>query len=114
VNLSISFTPAELGVEHLVSESADASWAGSVPRTILVSSRPVTNTVCAIAYRSDFVAELLREFALLPMNPVVPIDWKLNLALMRMYKRGDIAAGDCWLVEPGPIVQMSMQTEVGA
>lgn len=113
INLSMSFTPRELGIDHLISH-AGITWEGSIKREILVASRPVTNTVCAIAYRADFVRSLLSEFAELPMTPVVPIDWKLNVALMRMHERADLSAGDAWLVEPGPMVQMSMRSEDAA
>lgn len=114
VNLSLSFGTAELGIDHLMTSMPGITWQGTLPRMVLSTSRPVTNTVCAIAYRSDFVSALLREFSLLPMTPVVPIDWKLNLALMNMFERGELDAGDCWLVEPGPITQMSMQPDGGA
>ena len=74
----------------------------------------MTNTVCAILYRAAFVRDLLAAMDALPMEPVVPIDWKLNLALMRMFDDGRLVAGDCWQVEPGPIDQLSMRTEASA
>ena len=109
VNVSASFSAQELGIVHLLNPVSECTWAGSAPRTILSADRPVTNTVCAILYRSDFLAELVVAMDALPMEPVVPIDWKLNLALMRLHESGRIGAGDCWLVEPAPIMQMSMQ-----
>jgi len=113
VNVSQSFTPAQLGIAHLLSPIADASWGGSAPRTLLSSSRPVTNTVCAILYRASFARTLVEAMDELPMDPVVPIDWKLNAALMRLYRDGILAAGDCWLVDPGPMDQLSMRAEQG-
>ncbi len=109
VNVSQSFSNAELGIEHLLT-SADAAWQGHQPRRILVASRPVTNTVCAILYRSAFAALLVQAMDALPMEPVVPIDWKLNLALMDLFDAGAISSGDCWLVDPAPIDQLSMRT----
>lgn len=109
VNVSQSFSLAELGIEHLLSP-APAQWAGGQPRSVLQSAVPVTNTVCAIAYRGDFAGRLLEVMQALPMEPVVPIDWKLNLALMAMADSGEIAPGDCWLVDPAPIDQLSMRT----
>lgn len=108
VNLSRSFSPQELGVAHLVETAAPSTWQGSVPRSILAASKPITNTVCAIAYRSAFVASLLTAWEALPVTPVVPIDWKLNRVLMDMSARGDLGPGDCWIIEPAPIDQMSM------
>ena len=108
VNVSESFKVSKLGIDHLLGE-AHAGWAGSVTRRVVSASRPVTNTVCAIAYRASFVADLLREFSSMPMRPVVPIDWKLNKALMSMHASGELGADSCWWVVPGPINQLSMR-----
>jgi hypothetical protein len=104
VNLSESFSTRKLGIEGESSEIG--SWgAGS---KIFAASKPVTNTVCAILYSRNFVGNLLREFESIPIQPVIPIDWKLNKAIMNMYSKGILGVGDCWLVEPAPIVQGSM------
>ena len=76
---------------------------------MLAASRPISNTVCAILYRADFLGRFLERFEALPIEPVVPIDWKLNIVLMDMYDVGEIVAGDCWIVTPGPVDQRSMQ-----
>ena len=109
VNISESFTPAQLGVDHLLTASSGSTWAGSASRVIALSSRPVTNTVCAILYRTTFLKDLLTYMDSLPLSPVVPIDWKLNAALMAMTADGRIGTGDCWTVTPGPIDQLSMR-----
>ena len=44
------------------------------------------------------------------MTPVAPIDWKLNRALMELWRDGALGPSDCWWVEPGPIVQRSMHS----
>ncbi|MBK9738941.1 MAG: hypothetical protein IPO93_05425 [Actinobacteria bacterium] len=113
VNVSRSFTPAELGIEHLLTVVPGAAWAGSADRRVLSASRPVTNTVCAILYRGSFVERLVATMDALPLDPVVPIDWKLNVALMTMFEDGRLGAGDCWLVDPGPIDQLSMRAQQG-
>lgn len=109
VNLSESFTTQALGIDHLLSPVQQVTWAGSVPRLVMQASRPVTNTVCAILYSAPFLSELVQAMDSLPMEPVVPIDWKLNMALMALYEGGRVPSGTCWLVEPAPIRQMSMQ-----
>lgn len=109
VNVSESFTTEQLGIDHLLRPVAGQAWAGAVPRSIVQADRPITNTVCAILYSAPFLADLVKAMDSLPVEPVVPIDWKLNLALMRMFESGQIGPGDCWLVEPAPIRQMSMQ-----
>ena len=108
INLSESFGVSELGIDHLLQDS-EYSWHGSVKRAVLTAQRPVTNTVCAIAYRSSFAAHLLSAYASMPLRPVVPIDWKLNQALMSMYASGSLTADSCWWVVPGPIDQLSMR-----
>jgi hypothetical protein len=110
VNVSQSFTTAELGIDQLLSATPGVTWAGDGDRRILSASRPVTNTVCAILYRASFVRTLLETTDALPMEPVLPIDWKLNLALMELFDAGRLTAGDCWLVEPAPIDQLSMRS----
>lgn len=108
VNVSESFPLSELRIEHLLSGSGVA-WHGSTPRQVLAASRPVTNTVCAILYRREFVAALLDWFDEQPMTPVVPIDWKLNQALMHLHDIGQLQADSCLLVSPAPIDQLSMR-----
>jgi len=108
-NVSESFTPAELGIGHLLVEVPDISWAGSVPRKVTSSIRPATNTVCAILYEREFLVSLVKALDALPMEPVVPIDWKLNLALMALFREGTFRSRECWFVEPGPIDQLSMR-----
>lgn len=113
INVSASFTPTELGIDHLLSPLPDVQWAGPIARNVLTSQRPATNTVCAILYSREFLTEFVPVFDGLPMEPVVPIDWKVNVALMAMVEQRTLEAGDCWFVEPAPITQMSMQrTEI--
>lgn len=107
VNLSKSFSNADLGIAHLLSRS-EAAWEGVQRRSVLSAERPVTNTVCAILYRTSFVETLLATMDALPAEPVVPIDWKLNRALMNLFHTGALGPGDCWLVDTPPIDQLSM------
>jgi len=109
INLSCSFTPSELGTEHLL-QAAPFTWQGDTARNVLVARRPVTNTVCANLYSPDFLPMLLDRWRALPLVPVIPIDWKLNRILMDMHRTGEFAAGRCWTVEPGPLVQGSLHS----
>ena len=108
VNISASYSLAEIGVEHLLVTTGDVLWAGSMTRNILESARPATNTVCAIAFRTDFLTKILEDFDAQSSEPVIPIDWKLNASLMRLWDQGVIGPGDCWFVDPGPVAQLSM------
>ena len=108
VNLSASFPLAEIGVQHLLKLSSEKQWIGSSARVVYESERPVTNTVCAIAFRTDFLSKVVADFDAQTPAPVVPIDWKLNATLMRLFETGAIASNECLFVEPAPIVQLSM------
>ena len=108
VNLSASFSLAEIGVQHLLTVSTSKQWVGSSARVVYQSERPVTNTVCAVAFRTDFLALILADFDSQPTQPVLPIDWKLNATLMRLWNSGAIKENECWFVEPAPILQLSM------
>jgi len=110
VNLSRSFDLTVLGIDHILHSDRDKKWAGTAHRQMLHSDRPATNTVCAILYHRDFLVHLIKEFELIPSEPVVPIDWRLNLALMNLWNKGIVGAGDCWFVEPAPIDQLSMRS----
>jgi hypothetical protein len=106
VNVSRSFEERRLGVEHLLSDLGPVSDSSAVHA--LASQRPVTNTVCAILYRRTFLEALVPALEAIPVSPVVPIDWKLNEALMTLHHSGTVSSGDCWLLRPAPIVQASM------
>ena len=107
VNISASFESHQLGVDHLLS-STPLTWSGAVNRDIQASSRPITNTVCAILYNAELLALILEKFADMRFSPVIPIDFKLNAALISLFRQGQLGDGDCLQVQPAPIVQMSM------
>ena len=102
VNMSESFTLDDLGIRHLLTP-VPAEQAGPWP--MLAAERPVTNTVCAVLYRGDFLARLHHELQRIPLAPVIPIDFKLNEALMRMAP--SVAPGDFWVASPAPLTQRS-------
>lgn len=107
VNLSESHTLDELGIAQNV-KPAPLPWRGTIPRKILAGRLPVTNTVCAMLYQVEFLSSMILEWAGLPEIPTVPIDWKLNQVLMRMYASGKIPDYATWIVDPAPIVQQSI------
>lgn len=107
LNLSLSFDRGALGVADLLNAS-ELPWAGSVSRDVLRARRPVTNTVCALAYRRAFLARLVSHWDAMPMEPVLPIDWKMNRALREMVQSGALEPDSTLWVEPGPLVQRSL------
>jgi len=75
---------------------------------VLRSTRPITNTVCALVYRRDFLSLLLSSWAALPMEPILPIDWKMNKVLRSMVESGQLEESSALWVEPGPFIQRSL------
>lgn len=104
--LSESFSMESLGVAHLLRKVE----APQLPWTMFSSVRPVSNTVCATLYSSTFLKALNAELSAIPMTPVVPIDFKLNEALMRLAP--SLAPGTVWLADPAPLIQRSGVPEV--
>lgn len=104
VNVSQSFALDALKIDRTLTTVGPWSSAS----TVLSSFIPFTNTVCAVLYRGEFLQTLNEEMEGIPLQPIIPIDWKLNLALMRLHTKGLIRPGDCYTVDPAPIVQGSM------
>ena len=103
VNVSQSFADP-LGIStHLEPIGA---WDAATAE--MAADRALTNTVCAVLYRTPFLEALLSTLREIPVSPVLPIDWKLNEALLALTGRGTISPGDCWFLTPGPITQGSM------
>lgn len=106
-HVSTSFSPKELGIESLV-DSVAHQWLSGGKELRL--KRPVTNTVCATVYRRDFLANLQELWLAEPLLPVIPVDWRLNALLMRMYANGLLPEGYSSLVYPSPIIQRSLHS----
>jgi hypothetical protein len=86
VNLSKSFSYLELGFQNFVGSSIkDVSYPNY---TIDILKYPVTNTVCATLYKSDFLEKLVCELESLKMVSLIPIDHKINIALNKLLKKG--------------------------
>ena len=108
--LSTSISTADLGVEGLLSPVPGPPLAGG--RTLLAADRPVTNTVCANLYRTTFLERLQADIRQRGLVPVVPIDWRLNEAILSMTAEGSLGAGSCVWIEPGIFVQRSMHGSI--
>ena len=108
VNVSSSFTEKELRIDqHLDPVPLPAEY-DSEGLSFLAARKPVTNTVCAVLYRGSFLELLVSAMDQIPIDPVIPIDWKLNRALMDLWREQQIHSGDCWIAQPAPIIQSSM------
>lgn len=111
VNVSRSFSDKHLRIDsHMQLVENPYEYADDGPR-LYTTDKPVTNTVCAVLYRNLFLESLVKAMDEIPMDPVIPIDWKLNAALMNLWNKGLIASGDCWIAQPAPIIQASMHAQ---
>lgn len=108
VNISQSFSMKRLGI----TASVQKLYPWNENSYVFSSPVPYTNTVCAILYRREFLATLFPEIMRIPLEPVIPIDWKLNRAIMSLANLGKLTSGDCYSIEPAPIVQGSMHNRV--
>ena len=107
VNISRSFSHERLALAHHL------TWVGQWDSStkVMASDIPLTNTVCAILYRGSFLDTLVPALDRIPVSPVLPIDWKLNQALLDLARAGSLGAGDCWFLDPAPVVQGSMHDQ---
>jgi hypothetical protein len=86
VNLSKSFSYLELGFQNFVGSSIkDVSYPNY---TIDILKYPVTNTVCATLYKTDFLIKLTSELESQKQISIIPIDHKINIALNKLLKKG--------------------------
>ncbi len=110
VNVSRSFGEDRLRVDKHLTDIGGLPNADSQTR-VLAATQPFTNTVCAVLYRGSFLPSLVSAIKEIPMSPVIPIDWKLNMALLNLNDADALASQDCWALSPAPITQGSMHTE---
>lgn len=111
VNVSRSFSTRALRInKHLQPVKSSSSHSGEEV-CFFRTEKPVTNTVCAVLYRGAFLRELVSAMDQIPMDPIIPIDWKLNAALMDLWNKRKIGPGDCWIAQPAPITQASMHPQ---
>ena len=105
INLSQSFSFHEMRLNGIVRATPHV-WANGGRE--FCTDRPVTNTVCAIAYRTDLLGRIIHRWNVGELVPVIPVDWRLNQQLMALYSEGQLPAGECTIVQPGPIIQRSL------
>jgi len=100
INLSESISLNDLGVTRILNRGKIISSVhGS---QVIATDTPVTNTVCANIYGSDFATLFASYLSEDRLTPVIPIDWRLNQVML------DYPDTRCWWVRPGLFLQRSM------
>ena len=106
VNLSKSFSYLELGFQNFVGSSIKNS--SYINCTIDVLKYPVTNTVCATLYKTDFLIKLTSELESQKQISIIPIDHKVNIALTKLIKKGLIDKESYGSSNPSLFIQGSL------
>jgi len=99
INASRSIDHDALGVAGLLGPRVDGRRAARIP---------ITNTVCAVAYSASTLAWLPHAIEGSGLMPVVPIDWRLNRAVMDAVHERRLGPDACVWLDPAPFVQGSM------
>jgi hypothetical protein len=100
INLSESISVDDLGISRILARGKNI--ATEPGNQVVAVDTPVTNTVCANIYGSDFAALFASYLSEDRLNPVIPIDWRLNQVML------DHPDTRCWWVRPGLFLQRSM------
>ena len=106
VNLSKSFSYLELGFQNFVGSSINNSTYPNF--TLDVLKYPVTNTVCATLYKTDFLIKLTSELESQKQISIIPIDHKVNIALNKLIKKGLIDKESYGSSNPSLFIQGSL------
>jgi hypothetical protein len=99
ISASRSIAHDDLGVTDLLGPAVDGL------RSPLV---PITNTVCAVGYSAAMLDWLPGAIEGPGLMPAVPIDWRLNRAVMEAVATGRLGPASCIWLDPAPFVQGSM------
>ena len=100
VNLSESISIGDLGVTRILKRGKNISSLHG--NQVIATDTPVTNTVCANIYGSNFATLFASYLSENRLSPVIPIDWRLNQVML------DYPDTRCWWVRPGLFLQRSM------
>ena len=104
INLSESISDHDLGISRILDRGKSISTEGGIQ--VVALDTPVTNTVCANIYGSNFAKLFVSYLSEDRLTPVIPIDWRLNQVML------DHPETRCWWVRPGLFLQRSMHATV--
>lgn len=108
VNLSLSYSDEELAIKSLrKGKNHSVSYREF---RMYEYSFPVVNTACALYYHQDFLEEILVELKRLENAKFIPIDHKINIALLNITRKNEKI---CYLsLDPGLFLQRSLHANL--
>ncbi len=104
INLSESISVHDLGITGILDRGKSIST--EYENQVIALDTPVTNTVCANIYGSNFATLFTSYLSEDRLTPVIPIDWRLNQVML------DHPDTRCWWVRPGLFLQRSMHATI--
>ncbi len=102
VSVSESFSFSELGISNAVRN------LNFCELNLYNSALPVTNTVSAMLYKTQFLELILPYLIEYRKYHLIPIDHKINIALYQIYKKRNFASDFFYFMQPGLFIQESI------
>ena len=113
MNISESYTPTELGIEHLMRVYLDTDeYLKNSGSKIYSLTKPAANTTAAIICDQKFIERILIFYKKISLSlgagyKFMPLDWTINRFMIETFKYEKIW---CFTVYPGLIPQLSLQS----
>ena len=102
ISISESFSFLELGITSAVTNSNFNQI------NLYESALPVTNTVSAMLYKTQFLKQILPYLLEYRKYRIIPIDHKINMALHQIYKIRKSESNFFYFMHPGLFIQKSI------
>jgi hypothetical protein len=102
ISVSDSFSFLELGISNTVKNVQSNNL------NLYEASLPVTNTVSAMLYKTEFLRQILPYLLEYRKYRIIPIDHKINMALHQIYKNKIYESDFFYFMQPGLFIQDSI------
>jgi hypothetical protein len=102
ISVSESFSFLELGISNTVRNIQSDNL------NLYEATLPVTNTVSAMLYKTQFLKQILPYLLEYRKYRIIPIDHKINMALHQIYKKKNFESDFFYFMQPGLFIQDSI------
>ncbi len=102
ISVSESFSFYELGISNMVRNIQSDNL------NLYEATLPVTNTVSAMLYKTQFLKQILPYLLEYRKYRIIPIDHKINMALHQIYKKKNSESDFFYFMQPGLFIQDSI------